>query len=395
MESQPTTMVVYRPKKQNGKNKRKKNKKNVNGMKFKKANVNTDVAKLRATDFRKIERNQLQSALATYHSYIRAQYLLGLVHPDIAVREQIPVKLPSELPIPTASIGYHVQNQFSTSALGTFLLSWRPSFLLPLDQLTGAAGTGASQLTFNNAVGLTGGVSIAGNNFVATGYYPAVTLQRYRLVSALLKISYNGSVFNQAGSMLACATFDPLVCACGNLANPVTSYSDGLVDRFGVFSLIQNGLWNTDFNITEDARGLEFLYVPTDPDDYTFQRAGTFYGTSSVMPGTFGPDFEGAHINYIVAGRNLPAGLSCVLVDTYYNYEVIADPSSAPILRSSVDSSFSASDRMELQDTLSTQTKKSGLIHPIKNNTTTSSTNWVDLFEKAVELGIKYIPTLF
>lgn len=332
--------------------------------------------------------NTLLPALQAYHKIMRDQYLVGLVHPDIAVQKGIPVKLPSDVPIPTASIGYHVQQQYSTSTLGTFLLSWRPCLLLTdgnINQIVGPGGQ-ASQLTYNNDPTLTGLTSNGFNLFKATGVYPTISIQRYRMVSAILKVSYNGSVLNQSGTMLGCATFDPFaIMAAGAFTNQV----DTLVDRYANFSLIQNGLWNQSINITKDSEGLECLYVPTDPDDFTFQRAGTYYGSTITSNVLISPDAEGAHIQYIVAGRNLPASASSIIVDLYYNFEVIADPTSAYVLRGSIDQVYNSGDRQQILDTFSDVVKKKGLISPTKRN---DNSFWGDALNKVLKLGMKYLP---
>jgi hypothetical protein len=315
---------------------------------------------------------------------------MGLVHPDIAVRDGIGIKLPNDIPIPSASIGYHTQMQFSTNASGCFLATWRPNFLFTQSNLDYLGGNAAGQLTFNNHSSLNGTAAVAYNYIVANGVYPNVAIQRYRLVSALLKVSYNGSVLNQAGTLLGCATFDPFAVGAGTSTQPVTSFSDTLVDRFGNFALIQNGLWNTTVNITKDSDGLEFLYVPTDPDDYTFQRDGSFYGYRITSPGVYAPDNEGAHINYVVAGRNLPASANAIIIDCYYNYEVLADPTTAYILRAQPDFVYTSKDKDEMRDNFSELVKKGGLIKKSQSNT-----DWTAILSQIATLGIKYITTLF
>jgi len=342
----------------------------------------------RINDFRKIPKADLLSEMRIYNRHIKARYLMGLVHPDMAVKEQIPVKLYSDVPIPTASIGFHEQYQFTTSALGTFLMAWKPNFLMTADDLASISATEYSHLTFNRAANLTGTASNSTNSFVAGSFAPNVAIQRYRLVSALLKISYNGSVLNQAGTMLACCTFDPLNVSAGNLVTPVTSLTDSNVDRFGNFSVIANGLWNTTTDITNNSEGLEFLYVPTDPLDYTFSRQGRFYGTTAGVGLTAAPQ-DGAHINYIVAGRNFPFSASCILVDVYYNYEVVADPTSAAFLRSSPDTVYSSKDRDDLHDAITGVVKTGSLIKPISKGN-----GFGDTLMQVLKLGVQYIPKI-
>lgn len=326
--------------------------------------------------------------MRAYQRSAKNRYLAGLVHPDLAVKNGIQLKLYSDIPIPTASVGWHEQYQFTTSSLGTFLLAWKPNFLLDQPTMSYYAQTGWSHLNYNNSASLTGLTSVAGNNFVPSGYTPNISLQRYRMVSALIKVTYNGSVLNQAGTMISCATFDPMFVAVGNSATAVSTHADTLVDRFGNFSLIANGLWNNTVNITETAGGIECLYVPIDPDDYLFERTGYYYGNTNLSTGTFQAQSEGAHINYVVAGRNLPASAQCILVDIYYNYEVIADPSAAPILRSAYDDVWTKQENEKIQDTMSSALRNGSAIRPASNVT------FSGVLSDIAKVGIEYLPKL-
>jgi len=332
-------------------------------------------------DFRKIPRNNLLSEMSVYHKHMRDRYLTGVIHPDLAVQHQIPLKAYSDFPIPTASIGWHTQTSYSPNATGNFLISWRPSCF------TTTSDPATSNVTFNNNVALTGSVGVAGNVFVAAGSvnYPSnVSVQRYRLVSAMIKVSYNGSVLNQSGTMLSCCTQDPLV-----VGNTGAAVSDTLVDRFGNFSLIANGLWNNTINITKDSEGIECLFVPMDPEDLIFDRAGYYQGVA--MSGSAGnitsPSSSGAPINYVIAGRNFPTS-QCIVVDIYSNYEVVADPTSAPILRSSVDDFMTRRDSDSYATEIKNFAKDGGLIRKA------TTFDWRNALSDVAGIGIKYLPKI-
>jgi hypothetical protein len=188
--------------------------------------------------------------------------------------------------------------------------------------------------------------------------------------------------------MLSCATFDPLEAAAGNAAQAVNLWAQSLVDRFGNFSLISNGLWNKTINITAESEGLECLYVPMDPDDHMFQKIGTYYGETYPATGKIPPDTEGAHIGYVIAGRNFPASTSCIIANVYYNYEVIADPTSAPILRASSQTLLSSSENREVSDAMSDMVKSNGLIRQ------TTKPKWQDMLPELVKYGVQYIPKI-
>lgn len=396
------TQKINKAVKKQVKNKTKKNRRKNNRARFPRNGVNglrqdTELPS-NAIYFRKFQGKRLLSALREYQKVVKSRYLVALVHPDLAVKQQIPVKLYSDVPIPTASMGFHEQYQFTTSTQGTFLLAWKPNFLVNQAYLTANGLTTWSNITMNIAAGLTGNVGVAGNFFVPRNYTPNIDLQRYRLVSALLKISYNGAVLSQQGTMLSCATFDPLTVAVGNNVTPIGTIADTLVDRFGQFSLIQNGLWNTTVDITKHSEGIECLYVPTDPDDMIFQRTNSYYGTTVLAPNQLQPDTEGAHIQYIVCGRNLPVSSSCIIVDTYYNYEIIADPSSAPFLRSEAQNVFTSTEHSAIQDSMINSMGKGGAIRPSKPVTDSfwdDATGYAyDTLNKTVDYAIDHIPQM-
>ena len=111
-----------------------------------------------------------------------------------------------------------------------------------------------------------------------------------------------------------------------------TLYSTGIVNipaaRYGDFNLVRNGLWNRSVNITENASGIECLYVPMDPSDHMFYPVGDYYGlgTDTYIKSTdvaathsvgvnLQTSTEGAHINYVIAGQNLPISLSCIYIE--------------------------------------------------------------------------------
>jgi len=344
--------------------------------------------------FRGLTDQETLSRMRSYGQHVRDRYIVGLVHPDIAVKNQIPVKLYSDVPIPTASIGWHEQYQLTTSSVGTFLLAWRPTFMANQQSLTALGSNAYSHLTFNNSSTLNGNTVVAGNNFLAGSYIPNIDLQRYRMVSSMITVQYDGPVLQQAGVLNSCATFDRFVCANGSTSAPVTNLSDPYVDRYGQFNLVVNGLWNQSSNVTRGGEGLEHFYVPLDPDDITFQPIGTYYGTTGSSSGTIFPEIEGAHINYVVCGRNFPASTNCVLVDVYYNLEVIADPSTAPILRSMTDNTLTRKDHEVYMDAVNSAGKTKGFIRKMKADEEDDGDTFSKVLGQVARFGIKYIPKI-
>lgn len=311
--------------------------------------------------------------LEEYHRVTRARYLYSMIHPEVAVNQGYQVKLYSDVPVPSSSIGFKSTYQFSTSAKGTFALTWSPNFLCTAQSLKDdfpyVTSPLYSSLAFCNESSLDG---LANNNnfHYQPSYIPDIKLQKYRLVSALIKVKYNGSVLNQSGTMYSCATFDQIEVASGTFTTTAPSSA-----RFGDFALVRNGLWNRSVNITSDADGIECLYVPMDPTDLVFYPIGDYYGLGEDTKNGEGQtaglrqrSTEGAHVNYVIAGQNLPENLSCIYVEVYSNFEVIADPQAAPVIRSSIESSLSRADNDILTDLTANMTKNGALIRTSKPN---------------------------
>lgn len=284
--------------------------------------------------------------------------------------------------------------QLKTSDQGTIALQWSPNFLGTEADIAGRftdyggepISLAYSNLMYINHTSLTGDVVTNHQWFGLPGYIPSVMLQKYRLVSALIKVKYNGSVLNQAGTMISCATFDslPVYNAKSVSSDKDAAYcltyipQDENRSRYTDFSLIRNGLWNYSRNITADANGIECLYVPTDPTSSIFYDLGSYYGTTlnkitplaaHVSGDPYGfveaqvGDF-GSQLNYIVAGYNLPPAANCIQVEVFYNFEVISDPSVAPLLRSTINQHFDYDDKRRLED-LFRELSKKGLIRRV------------------------------
>lgn len=337
--------------------------------------------------YRGFRKPELLQQMRSYNKMMRDKYLVGLIHPDIAYKEGIPVKLYNDVPIPTSTVSYCETYQFTTSSLGTFLLSWRPDYLMSSTYSAGIVDY--SKITYNNSSSLNGTSSTSGNNFISGHYIPTVAYQRYRLVSALIRIAYNGPVLNQSGRMIACASYDPLRVCLGTTGLPVSGFSDSLIDRFGNFSTIANGLWPQKVNISQGDHGVECLWVPTDADDTLFERDGFYYGKGNLTAGLMEPDSEGAHIAYLISGNNLPASTSCIYAEVYYNFEVIADPTTAPFLRAAVDTTWQASDKDEIRNHVADMVSRGGLTKPAA-----PEHDFISTLGRVAELGVKYIPMI-
>lgn len=344
--------------------------------------------------YREMKPNTVVKALEDFHKRTRSQYLYSMIHPDYAVTEGIQVKLYSDVPIPTSSIGVRSMYQLQTSENGTICIQWSPNFLATEADIaarfegagTDPTSTAYSNIMYINHTSLDGTAETPHQWFGLPSYIPSVMLQKYRLVSALLRVKYNGSVLNQAGTMISCATFDSLPVYTAKSVSSVNDANyclthippDANRARYTDFSLIRNGLWNYSVNITADANGIECLYVPTDPTSNIFYDLASYYGTTltKITPlaaTTAGDPYGyveaqvgdfGSQLNYMVAGYNLPQNLNCIQVEVFYNFEVISDPSVAPLLRSTINQHFDYDDKRRLEDLFKELSKK-GLIRRV------------------------------
>jgi hypothetical protein len=326
-------------------------------------------------DFRKLNQKSLLSSLQAYHQHMRQRYLIGLIHPDLAVKHYLAPKLYHDVPIPTSTIGLYGQSIGTTNVSGNALISFRAP---------GQPGTSNNMqnITINNAVGLSGLVSTAGNAFVNNLGNANIATQRYRLVSCLVKITVTNTVLNMGGKMYCCATYDPLSIKYFS----AVAQNDTLIDRFGDFSLIRNGLWNTTMNVNE-TNCIEALWVPTDHVDTFFQRQFAYYGTAYTANDTLmTPATDGAHIGYVFALAGLPA-TSNFIVEQWANYEVIPDPTTAPYLGTSIDSTWTTKDRDSVFDTVQTVMKKEGFIRKPQEQ----EGSWGNILKSVVTTGLPYL----
>ena len=357
------------------------------------------------------------SSLIAFNKMMRARYLYAMIHPDRAVMDGIQVKMYSDVPLPTSSVGMRTTLNLTTSSNGKFLLCWRPNYFdtqydinyypthtAPIFQ---PASYFVSNLTYNNAATLSG-TTLDVNNVYQSTYLPNVNLTKYRLVSAIIKVRYNGSVLQQAGTMYSCASFARHNCVSAAQVGAPQTFTT-LMDKteqtskFGDFGLIRNGIWNHTENITEDAAGIECLYVPLDPTDCCFQATGVYYGgdpafTSTLNSGvgvyvkTCPPQLQGAHINYVIAGENLPANTQCIQVEIFSNFEVIADPSVAPFIRSAIDGALDNNDNRRLKEAFSSMAQQGQLVRKAKE--TDNHFDWNAFIDKAFNFGKGILPII-
>jgi len=330
--------------------------------------------------FRPLNGAKLISELNAFNKHMRDRYLIGLIHPDIAVRDGLSPKLYHDVPIPTTTYGVYGSYVATTNASGNLLISMatpgQPGVSSPMQHIT-----------VNNNAALDGVTSVNGNNLVTVLPIVNVPTQRYRLVSSLIRISYTGPLLNQAGKMYSCATYDPFGISYYNTG--VTAQP--LVDRFGNFNLIKNGLWNRTVDVTNPSHAIECLWVPTDGYSYIFQQQFGYAGTpQTTTDALMLPTVDGARLGYVIALQGLPASSNCVTVECWTNYELIADPSVAPYMVHSIDNVWNSQSHDAVSNAINNEIKTNGLIRePSK-----SKSSWSDVISSILDIGAPLLTKL-
>lgn len=270
------------------------------------------------------------------------EYLYGAIYPKRAVQHGLDVKLPSDLPIPSACIRVVKTYQITTGTLGNAFINYVPGSLLATNITTGGVISTLSVNTTCNGVGGAGA-----NTFVDLGYAAVPQVyDKFRLVAAEMNVTYNGSVLTQAGTCYSCVHYEP----CGYYKrgfqyNYITT-NNGNMDRLsGNSQYIMQGLWNSKVNIVESGHGTTHVWTPDSSDNYTFPGFTTPVTTDSIgIVGTTGVTVSHSTVNtaaviasstvrgFVWYFTGLPLNSTCLLFETHEIYEYIPDISAVPII---------------------------------------------------------------
>jgi hypothetical protein len=284
--------------------------------------------------YRKAPMNQAITFLKMKHNEMLHDYMVALLHPDIAVKESLNARIPSLMGSPSLTWRSNVQLQLTTGSSGAFLIRYLPNMMLQQSDAVG--GIYPKTFVFNNTCNGSGTTGV--NTMDHDAYYKFPSFgQRYRLVSCMIRVGYNGSVLNQSGKLFACHTFEDRVVMESPTA--VSPQVDSYVDRYSSdFSLVRNGLWSDSANITSSADGLESIYAPLDPTSKIYCAVGrpqfdptTTYPVSGNSLTSYVD--TGASPQILFAGQNFPVNTNCITVEIYSIYEVIPDPTLAFITK--------------------------------------------------------------
>jgi hypothetical protein len=296
-----------------------------------------------------------KNARDRFYNYIKALY-----NPEDCVEGKNVAKQFSPISIPTSTVAFREQMYF-TPEYGKFDMIWVPNFFTTQNSLTGKIALEPS----SGSTEFYSHLYLKDNNDdgwkLHTSYAPSINLAKYRLVSAKLVIEYNGPKIQQGGSVYSCAIYNDLPVFIGIADRgdedpffPGQAFTTdrGLheLDQYTDIELLQNGLWNRYVNFSTTRGYHSVTAVPTDPTDSTFFPMCNYYAetpstvrfqdpSDSQTPNKYllsCQSSDGGHLSYILKGNNLksdnnaPVGM---MVNVYYNFEIIADQSTAPFLR--------------------------------------------------------------
>lgn len=286
-----------------------------------------------------------------YNRYIRLQYIMGALHPQLAFENKWDVRYPSLLPVPTACLRVKATHNLTTGTTGQLYLNYVPGTLIASNATQGWASGITANTTCNGA----GTVGV--NYFVEQPFFPVPQMwDRYRLVGAEIKVTYTGNIFDRRGMIYGGVHYEPSTIAYKGLTGggSIPAVANANVDRFsGNLGLIQNQLWPEVKTLSEGETHMSYVWTPDSPCNLLYPGAlpststsmcvlnstvGVFFsnnvsanthtnqGTSSIS----GPD---RNINFYLQG--LPASQQVIRVDIYELYEYIPDVAALNIVSTS------------------------------------------------------------
>lgn len=287
-----------------------------------------------------------------YHDNSLAEYVYGLFHPDVVYTENLNIKAPSVLPIPTTNFAFKETFTITPNNNGNFVMVWSPNYLGSMDKIpevmkhkevNGVTASGYfSNLYYDNSEQIDGN-SNAVNYKAQTFKHINQRFNKYRLTSACIKIKYTGKVLNQSGMLSACASFMEFprtaLCVANNIG--MTSTYDvpnefPQLQRLGDFDTIRQGQWAKTVSIVDQPSGITCVYIPTDSlsqafidnaDTITAKGVTDFYPLAPANTiGTWWYS-RSANITFDICGYGIVSenATPCITVETYYNYEIIVN----------------------------------------------------------------------
>jgi len=358
-------------------------------------------------------------------------YVAAILDPEYNYNTGVMVKQPSLLNPPSISVPIKTLTTIKSEGKSSICISWNP-FLFCTKQDLGkivlaeksndqnkriyANQVSSVLYSLSETTGLDSILKADSWNskvFAIPDNLPDIGVSKARLVSAKIKISFRGTIYNQGGTVMGAATFEGppgLVLNTGDdgrvwmNGGAQAKWSDlfkvSLGDQFSENSLcpfeekvISNGIWAKNVNITENANGISAVFIPTDPMDEVFYKPGTYYGEQIAVDKNMQDDWtkatsllysaKGARLNYLFNIQGLNTESNPIVVETYTTWECLPTNQSASVFRNTNMGMNNLAAYEKVKDLISTYMGESSGLHTVKKN------NLGGLFSKLKSLASK------
>lgn len=226
-------------------------------------------------------------------------YLKSLLNPFARIN----AKIPTSVPVPSASIQVMDKLLLTTNASGNAAVAWNPFNF---------GNTNTSLIGVNNDVSLTG--IVASNFYLAQAtslILPVAFYAQYRLVSAALKLRYLGSKLNASGRLDVALDYSATSATPVAPATAIAAYG-----KYGQFSQIQNAYFYDSINNSADRPEIQVNYLPSDNIMTSYIAINTQLANAPVLlAACIGGQASSACVELTIV-----ANYECILENEYMDY---------------------------------------------------------------------------
>lgn len=351
------------------------------------------------------------------HDNQLAEYVYGIFHPDAVYRENMNIKAPSIVPIPTTNFAFKETFTITPNDKGNFVLAWNPDYLGTSAQIAKLIEPQTPRLngyfstTYVDTSRDLDGNSAATNWRAHTYKHIVQDFSKYRLTSACIKIKYTGKVIDQSGMLSACASFMEFPRSALVLSQDQQMTSTYQIpnqfpqlQRLGDFDTIRQGQWAKTISLVDHPDGLTCVYLPTDSLSQAFRDNADTITAKDIInyrPTDLNANMaiwftRNANITFDVCGYGIfnPNAVPLLTVEAYYNYEILVNEDQLCYFRPTVQT-LPQKQVEEVTKVANTVAAQSGTI---TDTTKHESPNIMSQIIKAIQQGYKmaepYLPLL-
>lgn len=360
----------------------------------------------------------LYKSVNDYHDNMLAEYVYGIFHPDVVYRDNLTIKAPSIVPIPTSTFAFKETYFTKPNEQGNIAFCWNPNYLGSNQEIQALVDSNVNPLRSgffsclyeNNHESLTG-------NGVNTNWH-AVTYRRinqdfskYRLTSACLKIKYIGKVLNQSGQFSACASFMEFprtACTLQNDINipstyPLHQFAHPQLDALGDFDVIRQGQWAKSVSIVQQPDGITVVWLPVDSLSSVFVDNADTIDTKELT--TVYPEgmtqavwkCKNANMTFDLCGFGISSesNINTICVEAYYNYEILVREEQMPYFRPTVIDTKLAAQVEKYAPALKQISSVAGTITPTKSHEAPTTMSRIrDALKEGYKFAEPYLPLI-